>query len=50
MAVGSGMVVVKLQPRHCQLTYTRNIPNVFCETPPEDEHLMPLIINKLNGK
>jgi hypothetical protein len=32
---------VKLQPCHSQLTlYARNIPNVVCVTPPEDEEVM----------
>jgi hypothetical protein len=38
--VGCSMVAVSLQTCYSQLTYTRNIPNAICTTPPEDEQVM----------
>jgi hypothetical protein len=53
MSVGCGTVAVSLQC-HSQLTlYARNITNVICVAPPEDEQVMletrtgPLILNKI---
>jgi hypothetical protein len=40
LADGCGMLAVKLQSCHSQLTYARNIPNVVCIAPPEDEQVM----------
>jgi hypothetical protein len=55
MSAGFG-AAVSLQLCHSQLTYERNIPNVVCGAPPEDEQVMlktcrgRLIPNKLNEK
>jgi hypothetical protein len=41
MSVSCGMIAVKLQSCHSQLTlYTHNIPSAVCLAPPEDEQVM----------
>jgi hypothetical protein len=41
MSAGCGMVAVKLQPCHSQLTlYTFNMPNAICVAPPKVQQVM----------